>query len=173
MSNMKNLSKKFQLIKLVITDVDGVLTDGGMYYSSNGDVMKKFFARDGMGVTLLRKNSIPTIIITKEKTIMVKKWAKKMNISKLFDGVTAKEILLQKIMDIYNIKPKNIAFIGDDVNDIALMHEVGLSACPQDAAIQVQDIVDYRCIAFGGKGAFRELCDQILRAKFPKIRNFY
>ena len=73
-----NLTRRFARIKLVITDVDGVLTDGGMYYTSKGDVMKRFFVRDGMGVTLLRKKNIPTLIITKENTQMVKQWAKKM-----------------------------------------------------------------------------------------------
>ncbi|EPA05321.1 hypothetical protein [Candidatus Nitrosarchaeum limnium] len=82
-------------IKVVLTDVDGVLTNGGMYYSSKGDVMKKFHARDGMGISLLRKNKIPTIIITKENTMMVKKWSKNMK-AELFDGVLCKEKILQK-----------------------------------------------------------------------------
>ena len=76
----KSIISKCKKIKLVITDVDGVLTDGGMYYSTKGDIMKKFFTRDGMGVNLLRKKSILTIIITKEKTSMVKHWAKNMKI---------------------------------------------------------------------------------------------
>jgi len=69
---------KLKKIKIVMTDVDGVLTDGGMYYSSNGDIMKKFFTRDGMGVTLLRKNGIPSIIVTKEKNEIIKHWTKKI-----------------------------------------------------------------------------------------------
>ena len=86
-----NLRKKISKIKIVLTDVDGVLTDGGMYYTKEGDVMKKFHARDGMGVTLLRKNNIPTIIVTKEKNQIIKKWSKKMNVKKLYDGVQMKE----------------------------------------------------------------------------------
>ena len=89
-----NLRKKLSKIKIVLTDVDGVLTDGGMYYTKEGDVMKKFHARDGMGVTLLRKNNIPTIIVTKEKNQIIKKWAKKMNIKKLYDGIQEKEKML-------------------------------------------------------------------------------
>ena len=73
-----NLRRKLSKIKIILTDVDGVLTDGGMYYTKEGDVMKKFHARDGMGVTLLRKNNIPTIIVTKEKNQIIKKWSKKM-----------------------------------------------------------------------------------------------
>ena len=86
----QTLIKKIKKIKLVAVDVDGVLTDGGMYYSSKGDIMKKFHARDGMAVTLLKKNNIPTVIITKEKTEIVKKWSLKMNVDKLFDGIKNK-----------------------------------------------------------------------------------
>ena len=91
----QTLIKKIKKIKLVAVDVDGVLTDGGMYYSSKGDIMKKFHARDGMAVTLLKKNNIPTVIITKEKTEIVKKWSLKMNVDKLFDRVKCKEKIMQ------------------------------------------------------------------------------
>ena len=83
----KELENKLEKIKLVITDVDGVLTDGGMYYTKEGDVMKRFHARDGMGVTLLKNVGIPTIILTKEKTEMVKKWSTKMKVKELLDGI--------------------------------------------------------------------------------------
>ena len=83
----KSIIEKCKEIEIVLTDVDGVLTDGGMYYSEQGDVLKKFHARDGMGVSLLRKNKIDTIVITKEKTKFVKKWSQKMNVKKLFDGI--------------------------------------------------------------------------------------
>ena len=83
-----NLRRKLSKIKIILTDVDGVLTDGGMYYTKEGDVMKKFHARDGMGVTLLRKNNIPTIIVTKEKNQIIKKWSKKMDARTDTDGRT-------------------------------------------------------------------------------------
>ena len=78
----------------MITDVDGVLTDGGMFYSHEGDIMKKFHTRDGMGVNILRRNKIPTIIVTKEKTTIVRKWATKMNVHLVLDGVTKKEAVI-------------------------------------------------------------------------------
>ncbi len=93
---MTKISEKCRKIKVVLTDVDGVLTDGGMYYTKEGDMMKKFHTRDGMGVTLLRKKSIPTIIITKEKTPMVKKWATRMK-AKLYDGVVEKTSIISVI----------------------------------------------------------------------------
>ena len=95
---MSNITSKIKKIKILLTDVDGVLTDGGMYYSSKGDVMKKFHARDGMAISLLKRNGIPTILVTKEKTMIVKQWAKKMNIKKLYDGVVKKEQVLEKIL---------------------------------------------------------------------------
>ena len=159
------LKKKCFMIKLVITDVDGVLTDGGMYYSDKGDIMKKFHARDGMGVTLLKKQKIPTIIITKEKTKIVKIWSKKMSISHLYDGIQDKSSLLKKISQKYNIQPKNIAFIGDDINDLELLKKVGLSVTPNDAILDNKKISDYVCKNNGGHGAFRELADLILNSK--------
>ena len=94
----KELSKKCKKIRLVITDVDGVLTDGGMYYTAQGDVMKKFHARDGMGVTLLRKKNIPTILVTKEKTKMVKKWASKMKVEKSKTRFGQKKIVFTPVL---------------------------------------------------------------------------
>jgi len=160
-----SLIKKCIKIKLVMTDVDGVLTDGGMYYSQNGDVMKKFHSRDGMGVTLLRGIDIPTIVVTKEQTMMVKKWAKKMKIRKLLDGINNKEFVLKKICKEFKIKPENVAYIGDDVNDLKLMKTVGLSAAPANAIKDAKKISTYTCIANGGEGAFREFVDLILQNK--------
>lgn len=156
------LSEKCKKIKLVITDVDGVLTDGGMYYTAEGDVMKKFHTRDGMGVTLLRKKNILTIIITKEQTKMVKRWAVRMRIEKLYDGILKKEEMVDIICKKYKISYDQIAYIGDDVNDIELLKRVGLSVVPHDAVKDVKKISHYICKANGGEGAFREIADLIL-----------
>lgn len=164
------LTKKISDIKIVLTDVDGVLTDGGMYYSKRGDTMKKFFTRDGMGVTLLRNNKIPTIIVTKEKNEIIKQWAKKMKVEKLFDGVIKKEMILQKICDKFKVTPKNIAYIGDDVNDLELLKRVGLSVVPRDGIKEAIKICDYCCENKGGQGAFREFADLILLNKKTKIK---
>lgn len=86
-----SIKNKGSRIKIVLTDVDGVLTDGGMYYTEKGDIMKKFHARDGMGVTLLRRIGIPTIIVTKEKNKIIKQWATKMKVSKVYDGILRKK----------------------------------------------------------------------------------
>lgn len=160
------LAKK---IKVVLTDVDGVLTDGGMYYSSIGDVMKKFHTRDGMGVSLLRKNKIPTIIVTKESTKMVKNWSKNMN-AELFDGVIFKEKILEKICKQYDVSPSEIAYIGDDINDVNLLKLVGLAAVPQDASQFAKKASNYICRANGGEGVFREVAELILSSKKIPIK---
>jgi 3-deoxy-D-manno-octulosonate 8-phosphate phosphatase (KDO 8-P phosphatase) len=157
-----DLTHRCSKIKLVITDVDGVLTDGGMYYTGKGDIMKRFFVRDGMGVTLLRRKNIPTVIVTKEETEMTKQWAKRMKIAKLYEGIIQKESILNKICKEFKIRPNEIAYIGDDVNDIGLLKAVGLAAAPKDAIIDVKRICHYKCKTNSGEGAFRELADLII-----------
>ena len=169
-NSVKQRAKK---IKVVLTDVDGVLTDGGMYYSEEGDMLKKFHTRDGMGVTMLRKNKIDTIIITKEKTKFVKKWSQKMNVKKLFDGIKIKESMIEKICTQYCVEPENLAYIGDDVNDIEIMKKCGLSITPNDAIKEVKEIADYISEVNGGDGVFRDAVDLILTKKFGAKKILY
>ena len=161
----KEIYKKFKEIKLVLTDVDGVLTDGGMYYTTEGDIMKKFHARDGMGVTLLRKHNIPTILITKEKTKMVKQWAAKMKVEKLYDGIIKKNMILDKVCKTFNLKSDEIAYIGDDVNDVPLLKVVCLAVTPNDGTKAAKSVSHYICKLKGGEGAFREFADLIISTR--------
>ena len=166
---MKKIFIKASKIKVVLTDVDGVLTDGGMYYSTKGDIMKKFHARDGMGVTLLRKNNIPSIIVTKEKNEIIKQWSKKMKIDKLLMGVIKKEAVLEKICKNYSVQASEICYIGDDINDLGLLKLVGFSATPSDGIIEAQKICDYICKNNGGSGVFREVANLILSSQKVKL----
>jgi 3-deoxy-D-manno-octulosonate 8-phosphate phosphatase (KDO 8-P phosphatase) len=159
-------SKKFKKIKLVLTDVDGVLTDGGRYYSDNGEILKKFDTRDGMGVNILLRNNIQTGIMTKENSKIVKKWAKDMNICFVKMGIKKKELELEKICDKYSLNKDEIAYIGDDVNDLLLLKKVGFSGCPFDGIEPVKKIVDYVCKNNGGHGTFREFSEVILKNNF-------
>ena len=145
-----------------MTDVDGVLTDGGMYYTKDGDIMKRFFVRDGMGVNLLKKQGIPTIIVTKEKNIVTKKWSDKMNIEKLYQGIVKKENVLEEVCKDYGLQTEEIAYIGDDINDLELLKRVGLSVTPFDASDDAIKLCDYTTKHSSGNGAFRELADLIL-----------
>ena len=166
---MKKISIKASKIKVVLTDVDGVLTDGGMYYSTKGDIMKKFHVRDGMGVTLLRKNNIPTIIVTKEKNEIIKQWSNKMKIDKLLMGILNKETILEKICKNYDVQASEICYIGDDINDLGLLKLVGFSVTPSDGIIEAQKICDYICKNSGGNGVFREVANMILSSQKVKL----
>ncbi|MDC0451480.1 HAD hydrolase family protein [Nitrosopumilus sp.] len=173
MISSKLLSQKCKKIKLVLTDVDGVLTDGGRYYSKTGEELKKFHVRDGMGVNTLLRNNIKTAIVTKENSTIIKKWAKDMNISKTYSGITKKELSLKKICNDFSISPFEMAFIGDDINDLKLLKLVGLSSTPKDGIMLCKKTVDYVCKVNGGFGAFRELSDLILSYQFPKKKDWY
>ena len=140
----KKILNKCKKIRILLTDVDGVLTDGGMYYSNKGEVLKKFHARDGMGVNILRRNKIPTVIVTKEKTGIIRKWAKTMNIRLVLDGIIKKELVIEDVCNKFRMEPDNIAFIGDDVNDLEIMKRVGFSATPFDGIKDVVKISDYQ-----------------------------
>ena len=158
-----HLAEKAKKIKLVLTDNDGVLTDTGVYYSDQGEMLKRFSIRDGMGVERLRTlANIETGIITGELSGSVKKRADKLKIKELFLGAKDKHLLLDEILKRNNISSENVAFIGDDVNDIELIKLVGLSASPSDAMLDVRNIVDYVCEDKGGHGAFREFAELII-----------
>lgn len=165
------MKDKLDNIRVLLTDVDGVLTDGGMYYTNDGDVMKRFHTRDGMGITLLRKIGIPTIIITKEKTKFVRLWAKKMKVENVFDGVDEKEKILTIICKKYHISAKQVAYIGDDVNDMKLLKIVGYSATPYDGTNEVKKIVNHICKNKGGEGVLREIADMIRESQIKKKYN--
>jgi|TARA_B100001765_G_scaffold197985_1_gene148966 N-acylneuraminate cytidylyltransferase len=169
----KLLLSKIKKIEILLTDVDCVLTDCGMYYDKRGDSMKKFHTRDGMAVTLLRKKSIPTIIVTKEKTIIVRKWAKRMKVYKTYDGIVDKVSILSKICKTFNVKSEQVAYIGDDVNDLELLKNVGFSAVPNDAISEAKIIADYICKTNGGNGVLREIADLVISAKFGTRKKLY
>lgn len=153
-------------IKLLLTDCDGVLTDAGVYYGENGEILKKFNIRDGMGVERLRKLAkIESGIITGEMSPSVAKRAEKLKITELHLGIKDKILTLEQILSRLEIAPENIAYIGDDVNDIEIMQRVGLTACPSNAFILTKNIAHYICEAKGGEGCFREFAELIIAAQ--------
>lgn len=162
----QEITAKAQKIKLLITDCDGVLTDGGVYYGEEGEVLKKFNIRDGMGVERLRKLAdVQTGIITGEVSPSVVKRAEKLQITELHLGIKDKLKVLMQIMVNKNLTTDNIAYIGDDVNDIEIMQQVGLTACPADAISFTKNIADYVCESKGGEGCFREFAELIIASK--------
>jgi 3-deoxy-D-manno-octulosonate 8-phosphate phosphatase (KDO 8-P phosphatase) len=163
---IKKLHKQILPIKLLLTDNDGVLTDAGVYYSQSGEELKRFSIRDGLGVARLREIvQIDTGIITGEKSVSVLRRAEKLKILEIHLGVENKKETLLSILERKNLTLGEIAFIGDDVNDLEVIEMVGLSACPADAIPQVLKKVDYVCINPGGHGAFREFAELIIEVK--------
>ena len=154
-----------QQIRLFATDVDGVLTDGGMYYSESGDEWKKFNTRDGMGIKLLQKAGLITAIVTQERTRLVARRAEKLAIPELHQGVMDKLSVIRDMAERHGISLRQIAYIGDDVNDMEALKAVGFSAAPADSLPQVRKIVDYICRLKGGEGAVRELAEMILQSR--------
>lgn len=152
-------------IKLFLCDVDGTLTDGGMYYAESGEELKKFNTRDGMGLQLLQKAGILTGIITSEDTQMVANRAKKLKVNYLFQGKRAggKLEAAKEICREMNISLNQVAYIGDDINCHELLSSVGMKACPADAMPQIKQIPNIIILQKeGGKGCVREMIDKYL-----------
>lgn len=160
------VKRKARKIRLLLTDVDGVLTDTGVYYSDAGEVLKRFSIRDGLGVERLRQIvNVETGIITGEGSASVKKRADKLQIAELHLGIKEKVRILEEIMERTSLDREQIAYIGDDMNDLEIIKTVGLSGCPGDSFPSIKKIADYICAARGGQGAFREFAEFIIAAQ--------
>ncbi len=163
---MEALKDKIAKIKFLFTDVDGVLTDAGVYYSASGEALKKFSLRDGMGAERLRKlTEVQIGIITGEQSEIVKRRAEKLNIQELHLGIKDKLSLLKERIKLLGISMEEVAYIGDDMNDLEVIEHAGLTAAPEDAVEEIISRVHYTCRAKGGQGAFREFCELIIKYK--------
>ena len=169
----KNSSESLRLllkrIRLFATDVDGVLTDGGMYYTESGDELKKFNTRDGMGIKLLQRAGLITALITQEETKLVARRGEKLAIPEIHQRVFDKLSRLRDIAAHYQIALEHVAYMGDDVYDLETLQAVGFSATPADGMPPVKKTVHYICRLKGGEGAVREVADMILAAQRPPV----
>jgi len=157
--------KNFSLIKTIITDVDGVLTDGGIYTGPNGILFKKFNVKDGAAVKILKSIGIDTVIMSSEfdsenKKILENR-SKKIGIKHCFSSIENKYEFLLNFMNENHLKSDNIIYLGDDLNDLEAMSLASLRACPGDAVDEIQKICNIRLSRHGGKGCFRELVDKL------------
>jgi len=160
---------KARNIKLLISDNDGVLTDTGVYYSAAGEEFKKYSARDGMGVERLRNLcNIETFIITGEESPSLIKRAEKLKVTNLFLNIKNKLEIFNSLLLQMNLNKDEVAYIGDDLNDIEVIKSVGLSAAPKDAMEPIRNQVDYICSLPGGNGAFRELAELVIYSKYKE-----
>ena len=165
----KTLAAALKRIRLFASDVDGVLTDGGMYYSESGEELKKFNTRDGMGIKLLQGAGIITALVTQERTKLVARRAEKLMIPEVHQGVMDKLTLVREMVDRLGLSMDDVAYIGDDVNDVAALKAVGFSATPADGMPQAAAVVDYICRKKGGEGAVREIVEMILAAQHKSV----
>ena len=164
--SLEEVRTRSRRIKLVLTDVDGVLTDTGVYYSGQGEELKRYCIRDGMGMERLRDIGIMSAMMTREDSPRVESRSKKLNLPYYFAGVMDKREALPDVMKRTGVKIDEIAYIGDDVNDIGIIEALadhGLTATPADGMLDVQQIVHYTCAAPGGNGAFRDFAEWIIK----------
>jgi len=150
------------LPKLVLTDIDGVWTDGGMYYDQTGNEWKKFNTSDSAGVIFCHQRNIPVGIITGEDTQIVKRRSEKLKIDYLYQGVSNKLEIASALCEKLNISFAEVAYIGDDIVDVELLKAVGFSGAPANAPHYIKDLVNFITTKKGGEGAFREFVEQIL-----------
>jgi YrbI family 3-deoxy-D-manno-octulosonate 8-phosphate phosphatase len=152
------------LPKLIVTDIDGVWTDGGMYYTESGDEFKRFNTYDSAGVVFCRLLGIPVAIITGEPSMAVKRRAEKLKIVHCYTGITNKLEVLEGLCRDLGISLAEVAYLGDDLNDMGVLPGVGYSACPSSAPDYVKQLVTKVLSKKGGEGVFREFVEDILSA---------
>ena len=155
--------KNLNHIKFLLLDVDGVMTDGGIYYSNTGDKFKKFNIQDGYGISKVQRTGIKIGIITGRSSQIVERRAKELGITEVYQNVEDKIDAYESIKKKYNLTDANIAYIGDDEFDLAVLKCVGFAAAPADAVPVVKNHVHYVCTHNGGNGAVREVIDLILK----------
>ncbi|MDR6121907.1 3-deoxy-D-manno-octulosonate 8-phosphate phosphatase (KDO 8-P phosphatase) [Bacillus sp. SLBN-46] len=158
MIGKKDLSK----IKMLVMDVDGTLTDGKIYVGENGEAFKAFNVRDGYRLINLEEYNIIPVIITGKKSKILANRADELKIKEVHQGIDDKLKVLERVIKKYQLGYENVAYIGDDINDINCMKACFLKACPADAIDEVINVVDYVCKANGGNGAVREFIDLIV-----------
>ncbi len=157
------IEEKAKKIKLLITDVDGVMTDGGMYFSSTGEEMKRFSAKDGYAVKLCKENGIDYGIISSGHSLdLVNARAKVLKIEHVYVGYTPKTEIFAEWLAKMNLSNEEVAYIGDDLSDIDVIEQVGLSACPADAVEAIKKKADITLNRNGGDGCIREFVEEYL-----------
>jgi 3-deoxy-D-manno-octulosonate 8-phosphate phosphatase (KDO 8-P phosphatase) len=159
------LRDRFARIRLLVVDVDGVLTDAGMYYGEGGEELKKFDTRDGHGIKLLQAAGVPTAIVTREKTDIVARRARKLGIEDVHQGAFDKGPIVVSLMDKHRVAREQVCYVGDDLGDAEALEVVGLPVAVSDALPGIKRLARYVTRRPGGAGAVREVCDLILAAR--------
>lgn len=173
--NMEAAKKAALPIKLLALDVDGVLTDGSIIYTSGQEEQKVFHAKDGLAIAAARKAGLKVAIITGRASWMVRHRAEELGIAYLYENCKEKTIALQDICEKETISLEEIAYMGDDLNDLGALHRVGLPMAPADACEEVLDAALFVASKGGGRGAVREAVEHLLKAKglWERLLNAY
>ena len=171
----KKLNARLRKIKLLLLDVDGVLTDGRIVYDSRGGELKFFDVHDGLGVYVLHKAGIPTILVTAKSSKTILPRAKDMQVAEVFADVFPKTKVLSKILKTYKVSIDEICFVADDLVDLSLMRKVGLPVAVANASSAIRETAVYITNRLGGRGAVREIAELILKSqgKWEGILEFY
>lgn len=151
------------IFRMIVMDVDGTLTDGKIYISSHGEIMKAFCVKDGLGISKILEKGITPVIITGRESEMVKLRASELKITEVYQGVHNKAEILKQIITKYQYSLSEVAYIGDDENDIEIMNMCAYKGCPSDAVDEVKKLSNYVCINKGGDGAVREYIEYLLK----------
>jgi 3-deoxy-D-manno-octulosonate 8-phosphate phosphatase (KDO 8-P phosphatase) len=162
---IEDLREKAKKVKLLLLDVDGVLTDGRIIYDSRGQDMKFFDVHDGLGVCLLKKAGISTILITAKGSRAIKPRARDMRVDAVFENISPKTSVLEKILKKYKLDLGEVCFVGDDLVDLCLMKAVGFPIAVSNAAPEIKQVASYITTREGGRGAVREVAELILKSK--------
>ncbi|PQO31285.1 phenylphosphate carboxylase subunit delta [Blastopirellula marina] len=160
-----NLEQRCQAVELLLTDVDGVLTDGGVILNNEGVESKQFHIRDGLGFKLWRQAGFKCGVITGRNSQVVRLRAQELNLDIVRQGITDKGTVAQEVLKKFNLEPQQLAFVGDDLIDLGAIRLAGLGIAVADAVEEVKEAADYVTKTPGGKGAIREVIEMILKAK--------
>jgi 3-deoxy-D-manno-octulosonate 8-phosphate phosphatase (KDO 8-P phosphatase) len=170
-----DIKDKAKNIKVLVLDIDGVMTDGKMHYTNNGDEFKSFDVTDGLGIILAQKHGLKCAILTAKESNIVAKRAKDLGIEQVYQGYHFKIEVLDDIKKAFDVTAEEICFVGDDIIDIPVLKKIGLSVAVKNARAEVKREVDYITQVAGGYGAVREVCELILNAqgKWEEVLDVY
>jgi 3-deoxy-D-manno-octulosonate 8-phosphate phosphatase (KDO 8-P phosphatase) len=161
----ENLTEKAKIIEAVLFDVDGVMTDGKIYYSERGETLKAFNAADGLGIKLLSDFNVITGVVSGRDSTALRFRLEELNIRHLYLGTTDKLVAFNKFLGQVKLAPEHVAFIGDDLPDLSILTRCGFSVAPRNGCSEVRSRVDYVTERQGGDGSIREVVELILKSK--------
>lgn len=150
------------MVKILIMDVDGTLTDGVVYFGDSGEICKGFYVRDGLGIQKVIKNGIMPIIITSRNSELVKARAEDLGIKEVYIGIKDKKVFLENYIKERGLVTENMAYIADDVNDLEAIQLAKFRGCPSDAVMEIRNVCNFVSNYPGGHGAVREFCDYLV-----------